>query len=297
MNEKAELQLEFQEPGKPVETHRAQNWRGVSVQYSRLKLPREYDFKWDGACQYLAYHDLVLLDGEMEVVGDRPISGGDLRDKMTFVPKGQSLSGWAKPADRMNSFTVVCFDPSAMDEELQAEFSSIEARPHIYFKEEALTATMRKLAGIMADQRRSASQIYAETVGLTAALEMFRLTQEGVLARKAIAPASMLSKSRRELVVSYIAENLGNEIGLEDLASLCGLTRFHFARAFKATFHEPPHQYILGRRLDRAMGLLSEGRLSIAEIASATGFNGASQFARSFKAATGRTPMEFRRSA
>lgn len=297
MDKLAELELEFRDPEQPVETHAANSWRGLSVQYSRLKLPAEYDFKWDGSCHYLAYHDLLLLDGEMEVLGDKPIAGGDLRDQMTFVPEGHQIAGWAKPADRMNAFTVICFDPSAMYEELQPEFTSFEPRPHIYFQDKVLGATMQKLASMMADEQRPASQIYAETLGLTAALEMFRLAQEGAIRPNAIAGPGNLSKSRQELVLNYITENLARDIGLDELAGLCGLTRFHFARAFKATFNEPPHQFVLKMKLEKAKQLLAKSRLPIADIAALSGFNGASQFARSFKSATGRTPLEFRRSA
>ncbi|MBU0832542.1 MAG: AraC family transcriptional regulator [Alphaproteobacteria bacterium] len=292
-----ELHLDFRTHTKPVETHTKTSWHGISVQYSRLKLPSEYEFKWDGSCHYLAYHDLFLRDGEMEVLGEKPIAGGDLRDQMTFVPKGHDITGWAKPADRMNAFTVVCFDPSAMYEELQAEVSPFEQRPHIYFQDSVLGSTMQKLASIMADERRPASQVYAETLGLTAALEMFRLAQESSIKPNSIASAGQLSKSRQELVLSYIAENLGRDFGLDELAALCALTRFHFARAFKATFNEPPHQYILRMRLEKAKYLLASSRLPISDIATTTGFNGASQFARSFKAVTGRTPLDFRRSA
>lgn len=296
MDAQPELQLEFRDIGRPVETYAITKWRGVSVQYSRLKLPVEYEFQWDGGSHYLAYHDLVLLDGEMEVVGCKPIAGGDLRGRMTFVPKDQGLTGWAKPADRMNEFTVVCFDPSAMYEELQAEFRSFEARPHVYFQNDLLGATMKKLADTMANGKRAVSQMYAETLGLTAALEMFRLSQEGSISPHSI-PSGHLSRARQDLVLSYIDENIAFDIGLDELASLCGLTRFHFVRAFKATFCETPHQYILARRLERAKKLLAKSGLPIGEIAAETGFGGASQFARSFKSATGKTPLEFRRSA
>lgn len=296
MDTRTELQLEFRDAERPIEKHAMMSWRGVSVQYSRLKLPLEYEFQWDGGSHYLAYHDLILLDGEMEVAGCNPIAGGDLRGRMTFVPQDQGLTGWAKPADRMNAFTVVCFDPSAMHEELQAEFRSFEARPHVYFQDDLLGTTMRKLADMMADERRPMSQMYAETLGLTAALEMFRLSQEGSIPSVSI-QSGQLSRARQDLVLTYIDENLGLDFGLDELASLCGLTRFHFARAFKATFSETPHQYVLSRRLERAIYLLTKSRLPIGEIASATGFGGTSQFARSFKAATGRTPLEFRRMA
>lgn len=296
MDTQHELQLEFRDIERPVEEHGIKSWRGISVQHSRLKLPLEYEFQWDGGSHYLAYHDLILLDGEMEVAGNTPINGGDLRGRMTFVPQGQGLTGWAKPADRVNEFTVVCFDPTAMNQELQAEFRSFEVRPYVYFKADLLGATMKKLAEMMADERHPVSQMYAETLGLTAALEMFRLSQEGSIPPVSI-PSGQLSRARQDLVLAYIDENLADDFGLDELASLCGLTRFHFARAFKTTFSETPHQYVLRKRLERAVNLLTKSRLPMGEIASATGFGGTSQFARSFKAATGRTPLEFRRSA
>jgi AraC family transcriptional regulator len=296
MDTRTELQLEFRDAEQPIEKHATTNWRGVSVQYSRLKLPVEYEFQWEGSCHYLAHHDLILLDGEMEVAGSNPIAGGDLRGRMTFVPQGQSLTGWAKPAKRVNEFTVVCFDSTAMHGELQGEFSSFEARPQVYFQNDLLGATMRKLAGVMADERCHVSQIYAETLGITAALEMFRLSQERPISPLSV-PAGHLSRARQDLVLAYIEENLGQDFGLEELASLCGLTRFHFARAFKATFGETPHQYLLQRRIERALNLLAESRVPVSEIASLTGFGGTSQFARAFKAATGKTPLAFRRSA
>ena len=93
METEPELHLEFRDSERPVETHASKSWRGVSVQHSRLKLPVEYEFQWDGGCHYLAYHDLILLDGEMEVEGGKPVAGGDLRGQMTFVPKDQGLTG------------------------------------------------------------------------------------------------------------------------------------------------------------------------------------------------------------
>ncbi|MFM2278941.1 MAG: hypothetical protein RLZZ444_1172, partial [Pseudomonadota bacterium] len=178
MDQQEELHLRFAEPEPPVESHAVRNWRGISVQFSRLKLPTEYEFQWDGNCHYLAYHDLILNDGEMEVLGEKPIAAKDLRDKMTYVPKGQTINGWAAPADRMNAFTVVSFDPAAMEEELATEFNGSSLVPHIYFQDVELGATMRKLSRIMEDPRKPPSKAYAETLGLTAALEMFRLSHE-----------------------------------------------------------------------------------------------------------------------
>ncbi|MDO6966504.1 helix-turn-helix domain-containing protein [Rhizobium alvei] len=294
MDTPEELHLRFAETESPVETHAIRNWRGVSVQFSRLKLPTEYEFQWDGNCHYLAHHDLILADGEMEVLGEKPIAAKDLRDKMTYVPKGQTINGWAAPADRMNAFTVVSFDPAAMEEELAAEFNGPNPVPHIYFQDVELGATMRKLARMMGDERKPASKAYAETLGLTAALEMFRLSHE---ATSQIFTAGRLTAAQIRLLHDYIDQNLAQDIGLDELASLCGLTRFHFARAFKASFGEPPYQYLMRKRIELARQLLLTTKHPVAEIAAATGFNGASQFGRAFRDLVGQSPLAFRRNA
>jgi AraC family transcriptional regulator len=296
MPNRTELQLEFREEVESAEIHTTFESAGLSVQYSRLMLPAEYEFRWDGGTHYLAHHDLVLLDGEMEVVGESKVPGGDIRDLMTFVPAGQAIAGWAKPANRLNAFTVVCFDPDAMEEELQREFNGFEARPQIYFREEDLGTTMRKLGRLMADQSAPVSRIYAETLGLAAALEMYRMSTV------AQAPdtdngAGKLGNAQCRLVQGYIEDNLASDIGLDQLASVCGLTRFHFSRAFKASFGVPPYQYVNQRRIEKAKKILATTGLPVSNVAEACGFNSVSQFGRAFRGFVGQTPLAFRKSA
>ncbi|RKE85572.1 AraC family transcriptional regulator [Rhizobium sp. AG855] len=293
MDQESELQLRFREANGLAETHAAHNWRGLSAQYSRLKLPAEYEFEWHGNWHYLAYHDLVLVDGEMELTGEKPVAGGDLRDKMTYVPAGQSIEGWAKPANRMNAFTVVCFDPSAMEEEIQAEFNQFEPRPYIYFRDTQLGPTMRKLGELMADERPT-SRIYAETVALTAALEMFRISIPPVAAQSRKV-RGQLSASQRRLIAEYIDAHLTTDLGLDELANICGLTRFHFCRSFKATYGDTPFQYVTAKRIEKAQHMLRQSRLPVSFIAEACGFNGANQFGRAFRSHVGTTPLAYRK--
>lgn len=292
MGQKDELLLNFNEQPPKREVHTTGSWSGVTVQYSRLHQPAPYEFRWEGAAHYLAHHDLVLDDGEMEILGERPVAGGDLRDRMTYVPAGQAITGWAKPADRLNAFTVVCFDPGTMETELQQEMNGSEPYPHIYFTDIQLGATMQKLGRLMADLDGPVSRLHAETVGLTAALEMFQLSRT---AKQRVPKSGQLSTAQMRLVLTYVEEHLATDISLDDLATICGLTRFHFSRAFKASNGEPPYRYVTRRRIAMARQLLMETQWSIAAIATACGFNGASQFARAFRDVTGETPLQFRR--
>lgn len=292
MKDSHELQLNFKQPEATAEVQTTRSWRGVTGQFTRLKMPAEYDYKWDGHSHFLAHHDLVLLDGQVQILGTKPVAGRDLRDQMTFIPAGQTMKGWSRPAARLNSFTVVYFDQSAMEEELQAEFIGNDPQPHVYFKNLELGATMRKLGKVMADQSWPNRSLYAETIGLTAALEMFQLTQN---ARRHIKASGALSHLEATSVRDYIEDNLVRDIGLDDLATVCNLSRFHFSRAFKATFGEPPYRYLNIRRVERAKLMLAETRLTVGDIALACGFNGVSQFGRSFRDVVGQTPLEFRR--
>ncbi|MBO3758468.1 AraC family transcriptional regulator [Ciceribacter sp. L1K22] len=296
MEDTEELRLEFGRDAEPLERHAARSLRGVSVEYSRLKLPAEYDFSWQGHSHYLAYHDLVLLDGEMEVLGEAPVAGGDLREQMTYVPSGVTLEGWAKPAHRLNAFTVVYFNTDVMEEELQAEFRVAEARPRIYFKDDELGSTMRKLGQLLGEQGEHVSKVYAETLGLAAALEMFR-TMTAVPQLPDVHGRGQLTNGQKRLLNDYLQEHLSGDIGLDELAVVCGLSRYHFSRAFKATYGEPPYQYLTRLRTEKACHLLAESHLSIAEIAIACGFNGVSQFGRAFKNIVGQSPLAFRRRA
>ena len=88
---------------------------------------------------------------------------------------------------------------------------------------------------------------------------------------------------------------LNGEVTLEALAQECGLSRSHFARAFKTTTGLPPHRWLLDRRVERARELLLNSALPIAEIADLCGFADQSHFTRVFTNALGVSPGEWRR--
>lgn len=76
---------------------------------------------------------------------------------------------------------------------------------------------------------------------------------------------------------------------LDELAALCGLSRFQFLRTFKAATGLPPHAYQVQRRLQLARRLILEGT-GPAEAAVAAGFTDQSHLHRHFLRAYGYTP-------
>jgi AraC family transcriptional regulator len=90
-------------------------------------------------------------------------------------------------------------------------------------------------------------------------------------------------------------DHLGAPIGLDDLAAVVGLSRFHFVTMFRKTTGRTPHAWLVSLRIERAQQLLADPRLPITDIALAVGYETPSSFAAAFRKVTGTTPTAFRR--
>jgi AraC family transcriptional regulator len=108
----------------------------------------------------------------------------------------------------------------------------------------------------------------------------------------------VLPRGRLRAVVEYIEEHLESSPTLGQMAAVAHLSAYHFARQFKAATGQPPHRYVIARRVERAKELLQAGTdLSLAEVAGRAGFSDQSQFSQHFKRLVGVTPGQFRMSA
>ena len=97
-------------------------------------------------------------------------------------------------------------------------------------------------------------------------------------------------------MLDYINEYLSHDIKLMDLSALLDMSQFHFGRRFKQSMGVSPHQYLIGRRVERAKQLLKSSDLAIADIALQCGFNSQSHLGKSFRELTGVTPSRYRKS-
>ena len=85
-------------------------------------------------------------------------------------------------------------------------------------------------------------------------------------------------------------------LDVDDLAAAAGLSRAHFSREFRRAFGEPPHAYLLTRRLERAAALLRTTDRSVAEICLDVGLRSVGSFTTSFTRTFGRSPTAYRAS-
>ncbi|WP_245296835.1 MULTISPECIES: AraC family transcriptional regulator [Rhodomicrobium] len=96
-------------------------------------------------------------------------------------------------------------------------------------------------------------------------------------------------------VTAYMIEHLDKTIGLDELAGLVKLSRFHFCTSFRVATGRTPHEWLTQQRMDRARGLLADASLRITDVALAVGYQTPSAFTASFRKFTGVTPSEYRR--
>jgi AraC-like DNA-binding protein len=95
-------------------------------------------------------------------------------------------------------------------------------------------------------------------------------------------------------VREYIAAHLQQNISIQMLADVAGLSMFHFARTFKQSEGVTPHRFLLQSRLRRVQELLANTELPLSQIAIAAGFSDQSHCARRFREFVGITPRRYR---
>lgn len=95
-------------------------------------------------------------------------------------------------------------------------------------------------------------------------------------------------------IVTHINKKIKDpDLTVEKLASEVGLSRVHLHRKLKELTNQSPSDFIRNTRLRQAARLLREKKLSVAEVAYATGFNSSSTFSTSFKKLYGVTPSAY----
>jgi AraC-like DNA-binding protein len=144
------------------------------------------------------------------------------------------------------------------------------------------------------ERPETANQLFVDYIAL--ALMSHLTASYGERAAGLRADPACLTPRQERRAKEILLANMEGRIGLAELAREVGLSRSHFARAFKATTGLPPYRWLLARRLEHACELLLVTDLSLDSIASRCGFTDRSHFNRTFTKATGSSPSQWRRS-
>lgn len=106
--------------------------------------------------------------------------------------------------------------------------------------------------------------------------------------------ARALQPWRLKRVLDYVDQNLSARLTLQDLATVSGLSRMHFAAQFRAAIGVRPHEYLLQQRIRYAEELLKQATIPLVEVAMSVGFQTQAHFTTVFKRIAGTTPSDWR---
>lgn len=193
---------------------------------------------------------------------------------------------------------TIQFSSSLLDSRLldRNQFTSIRkmfdrARLGVAFSMTAILKVYNLLDGLASQQERFEQFLMM----LKLLYDLSQDSEARTLASSSFAQKETGRESRRVAKVKeYISVHYADELRLEELASLVGMTPSAFSRFFKKHTTCTLSDYIIDIRLGAAARMLVDTTSSVSEICYACGFNNLSNFNRMFKARRGYTPRDFR---
>jgi transcriptional regulator GlxA family with amidase domain len=100
-----------------------------------------------------------------------------------------------------------------------------------------------------------------------------------------------------EAALTFVEQHLDQPIDVAQVASASAVSRPHLFRLFREQLGLTPAQYLWERRVERAVELLRETGLPVADVALLCGFSNPKHLARRVRAATGASPVGVRAQA
>lgn len=202
------------------------------------------------------------------------------------IHDGASADGGAY---RMRTFRL---SPALLNE-VAEEISGAQSEPRFggaMIEDSALSYRLLQVHGAMRDETYPTPLLVEE--------KWLQLFEPLFLQLRAIPVQSVvggLSVRHLRRVKDYCHANLAEKIGLQQLAQLCGVSRFQFLRRFTQSTGLTPHAWLVRLRLERACSILNGASGSIvARVALDVGFYDQSHFNRAFRRAYGVAPLQYR---
>ena len=103
-----------------------------------------------------------------------------------------------------------------------------------------------------------------------------------------------LGPARLRRIRELIHARLEHELSLNEMAESVGLSTAHFARMFRKSTGETPHQFVLRQRIERAKAMLRAPDARVLDVAVACGFKTQQHFAQVFRDVCRVSPTEYR---
>lgn len=193
------------------------------------------------------------------------------------------IAGWSSPADLIGYTSEELYPPDQAAVYGERDREVLESGKPI----------VERLYGFVADR---STDLNCVTVRPIIGLDGTRIGTATIYhrAQKKMKPFTWYNPIRKS--VSFINIHYSENISVEQLARLSHYSIAQFRKLFQRLMRMSPSAYLIHVRVNAAKTLLKTTDRIIADIAAETGFCDHSHFIKTFRAATGQTPNEFRRS-
>ncbi|RYE61561.1 MAG: AraC family transcriptional regulator, partial [Oxalobacteraceae bacterium] len=101
--------------------------------------------------------------------------------------------------------------------------------------------------------------------------------------------AEPLDSDRISIAADFIRDNWKEDLGLDEICTVSGLSASYLIRSFRRRFGLTPYAYLINRRIQKARKMLRDGA-NILDVAYATRFYDQAHFQRTFKRFTAVNP-------
>ncbi|MGK5112250.1 MULTISPECIES: helix-turn-helix domain-containing protein [unclassified Geodermatophilus] len=173
----------------------------------------------------------------------------------------------------------------------ERDVADVELHDTVKAEDPAIYRTILQIAHEAA-QGAAGSRLMVDSLSCQLAVQILR-RHAHVLFREC-GGSDGLTFEQDRAVRDYVHDHLAETVSLDDLAAVARLSRFHFARKFRATIGTTPHAFVLQQRVERARTLLERTGTPIPDIAASCGFADQPHLTREFKKRVGVTPGRYR---
>jgi AraC family transcriptional regulator len=104
-----------------------------------------------------------------------------------------------------------------------------------------------------------------------------------------------LGSARLRRIKELVHVKMEDDLSLDEMAQSVGLSTAHFARMFRKSTGETPHQFVLRQRIERAKAMLRAPDARVLDVAVACGFKTQQHFAQVFRDVCSISPTEYRK--
>ncbi len=262
-----------------------EHWGGVVVELHRVERVDTPEF-------YLREHTVILHRPPAAVIELK--RAGKYRrqaiapDDVTLISAGMPLQVRHGPKEQL----VMALTPEFVSRVTDAPSTTAPVFEEQLALNDRQIVRIAKALEAEANAGYPSGRMYGEA--LAAALTAHLVAQYSAQRPKTSEHTGGMSPCALRRVLRYVDEHLTEEIRLEVLARVAGLSHHRFAHNFKRAMGLPPHQYVIRRRVECAKPLLRDTDDTVANVTYALGFGSPSRFAFLFRRETGMTPTRYR---